>query len=81
MDFPIGVMCKLMKSRSSYYEWLSNPECNLAKEDAEFTKMIRVIFTEGHGTYGSRRIKKRLIQQAIVISRRRIIRLMNEELV
>jgi putative transposase len=63
-------------SRSGYYEWLQNPKCDRIKEDEEITKMIKQVFEEGRGTYGSRRIKKRLAQKKITVSRNRITRLM-----
>ncbi len=65
-------------SRSGYYEWLQNPECGRIKEDKEITKMIKQVFEEGRGTYGSRRIKKRLDQQKVAVSRNRVTRLMRE---
>ncbi len=72
-------MCKFMKvSRSGYYEWLTNPGCNRDKEDYELTCSIKVIFQEGRGNYGARSIKKALSRQGIIISRKRISRLMNE---
>ena len=72
-------MCKLMKvSRSSYYEYLSDPECIRAKHDADLAEMIKCIFKEGRKTYGARRIKKWLAQKNIVVSRRSIARLMQE---
>ena len=40
--------------------------------------MISTIFHEGRMTYGSRRIKKQLVKQDVIASRRRIIRLMLE---
>ena len=72
-------MCKLMKvSRSAYYEWLSAPESIRVKKDADLAELIKDIFKEGRGTYGARRIKKRLLQKNIVVSRCRITRLMQE---
>jgi putative transposase len=72
-------MCKYMSlSRSGYYEWLQNPKCDRIKEDEEITKMIKQVFEEGRGTYGSRRIKKRLAQKKITVSRNLITRLMKE---
>jgi len=65
-------------SRSSYYEWLSAPENIRAKQDEDLAVMVKIIFSEGRKTYGTRRIKKRLAQQNIVASRRRITRLMKE---
>ena len=72
-------MCKLMKvSRSGYYEWLNAPESIRAKEDAELKELVKYVFKEGRGTYGARRIKKRLARKNIIVSRRRIARLMHE---
>ena len=65
-------------SRSCYYEWLKNPECDKIKQDKELIEMINIIFKESRMTYGSRRIKKQLAKQDMNISRCRIIRLMKE---
>ena len=44
-------MCEYMKvSRSSYYEWLQNPECTRIKEDKEIGVVIKQIFEEGRST-------------------------------
>ena len=72
-------MCRFMKvSRSSYYEWLTNPQCNRGKEDKELTSKIKLIFQEGRSNYGTRPIKKGLARQGVITSRRRIGRLMRE---
>jgi putative transposase len=63
-------------SRSSYYEWVTHPGTNREKQNEELSKMIKVLFTEGRGTYGARRIARKLAQQGVVASRRRIGRLM-----
>jgi transposase InsO family protein len=65
-------------SRSGYYEWLNNPECDSDKADNELTCKIKVIFQEGRGNYGTRTIRKELLRQGMIVSRRRIARLMNE---
>ena len=62
-------MCRYMNvSRSGYYEWLCNIEEGLRlKEDRELTKMIKQIFKEGRDTYGSRRIRQKMVQKKIVM--------------
>ena len=65
-------------SRSSYYEWLDNPGSEKANQDKELIEMIKPIFDKGRKTYGSRRIKKSLAQNNVIVSRRRIVRLMAE---
>ena len=65
-------------SRSSYYEWLSSPGCGRDKQNKELTSMVKAAFKEGRGTYDARRIQKKLSKQGIMISRRKIVRLMKE---
>lgn len=72
-------MCEFMKvSRSGYYEWLTNPGCNRDKEDNELTCKIKDIFQSGRGNYGVRPIKQELSRQGLIVSRKRIGRLMTE---
>ena len=71
------MMCKVMKvSRSGYYEWLSRPI--RADRDLKLSKIITTIFNEGRKVYGTRRIKVRLAEQNMIVSRRRIGRIMKE---
>ena len=72
-------MCRVIRvSRSGYYEWLNYPNSNHKEQDNKLTAMIKVIFEEGRGNYGSRTIKKKLERKGEFISRRRIIRLMRQ---
>ena len=72
-------MCKFMKvSRSGYYEWLTKLECNRDRADNELTCKIKAIFQEGRGNYGTRAIRRELSRQGVIVSRKRIARLMNE---
>lgn len=72
-------MCKILDvSRSGYYEWTNELVSNRAKEDSELMTTIKTIFREGRNAYGTRRIKIILSRKGIVISRRRINRLMKE---
>lgn len=67
-------------SRSSYYDWLSNTDIESKKisEDKLLLEHIRSVFMKGRGNYGSRSIKKILFKANIIVSRRRIVRLMKE---
>jgi len=77
--FCISAMCRYMDvSRSGYYEWLCKPDSARVKEDRELSKMINEVFVEGRATYGSRRIRQKLIQKKIIISRQRVVKLMKE---
>ena len=76
---PITVLCRFMNvSRSSYYEWLNSPKTAREKENEALTEHLKKIFEEGRKTYGTRRLKKKLAEQAIHASRRRIGRLMRK---
>lgn len=67
-------------SRSSYYDWLSNADIESKKisEDKLLLEQIRSVFVKGRCNYGSRSIKKILFKANIIVSRRRIVRLMKE---
>jgi len=63
-------------SRSGYYEWLIRPISNRDKKNQELTMAIKEIFNQGRHVYGVRRISKKLAQNDIIISHRRIGKLM-----
>ena len=65
-------------SRSSYYKWLHNPESRRKKEDKDLTEQIKALFQASRNSYGSRRIRRKLLNEGVTISRRRVIRLMQE---
>jgi len=70
-------MCHFLSvSRSSYYEWLKPSKCNRQKEDEELIEMIKQIFKESRGLYGTRRIRRKLLLLGKTVSRKRISRLM-----
>lgn len=78
-EFSISAMCKVMGlSRSSYYEHLHKPESDKAKKDKEMAAMVTEVFAEGRATYGARRIRQKLIQKKVTISRRKVSKLMKE---
>jgi len=70
-------LCEFMKvSRSRYYHWLNLPKTKREEENEQLIKRLKVLFNKGRGTYGTRRLKNRFAEQGIIISRRRIGRLM-----
>jgi transposase InsO family protein len=72
-------MCYCLKvNRSSYYEWLNSKSSKSTLENEMISEKIRIIFTEGRQSYGTRRIKKALARQDLIVSRRRIGRLMKK---
>ncbi len=65
-------------SRSCYYAWLDVPKTVLEKENGQLIETLTVLFEQGRGTYGTRRLKNKFAEQGIVVSRRRIARLMRQ---
>jgi len=65
-------------SRSCYYEWLDSPKTEREKENEKLIERLKILFEKGRGSYGTRRLKKKFAEQGIVVSRRRIGRLMNQ---
>ena len=78
-EFSVSAMCNIMGlSRSSYYEYLHKPESDRATKNKEMSAMVSEIFVEGRAAYGARRIRQRLIQKKVIISRRKVSKLMKE---
>ena len=72
-------MCKVLKvNRSAYYHWLSN-ECIVNKVDERLNQLIKDIFYQYREVYGTRRIKKVLVQAyGVIVSTRKIAKSMKE---
>jgi len=78
-DISIDALCTFMKvARSCYYDWLNSPKTEREKENALLIEMIKILFQNGRGSYGTRRIKRKLKEQGKTVSRRRIGRLMQQ---
>ena len=65
-------------SRSSYYHWRCVPIGQRAQQDKGLTEDIKDIFKSSRQTYGTRRIKEKLMLKNKFIGRKRIGRLMRE---
>lgn len=68
-------MCRVLKlPRSTYYY-----EAKQKQDESEVVLLIKTIFKESRNNYGTRKIKKELAKKDLVISRRRIGRIMKQE--
>lgn len=65
-------------SRSGYYDWLKREPSNRAREDSALKLDIQKIYDKVDGSYGSPRVCKELQKQGVVVSRKRVARLMQE---
>jgi putative transposase len=65
--FTVSRMCQLLEvARSGYYEWLSRPPRAQVEADQHVETKIKHYFTQGRGTYGTRRIKYLLASEGLM---------------
>jgi transposase InsO family protein len=64
---------------SGFYAWRTRPESKRSREDRRLKVLIHTSFKEGRGYYGSPRVHDDLIEWKECVSRKRIIRLMQED--
>ena len=73
--YSVSAMCKVLKiSRSTYYY-----EAKQKTDESELTASIIDIFKASRNNYGTRKIKKELADRDLIVSRRRIGRIMKQE--
>lgn len=72
-------MCKIFKvDKSSYYHWIKTGSI-IKKVDKKLNELIEIIFIQSRQTYGTRRIKDKLVQNyGVIVSRRRIRNIMRD---
>lgn len=70
-------MCDVLGvSRTSYYDWVCSQPSKRERENNQLSEKIKAIFIDSSQTYGSRRIRYVLNCSGIIISRRRVCKLM-----
>ncbi|WP_139365600.1 IS3 family transposase [Shouchella patagoniensis] len=73
--YSVSAMCAVLNlSRSTYYYAIKHTQ-RKPKEDA-LTSLVRRLFLENRGTYGTRKLKALLLREGYHVSRRRIGRIM-----
>ena len=65
-------------SVSGYYAWRSREPSQREQTDAQLLKHIQAVYQAGRGIYGSPRIHAALHEQGLHCSRKRVVRLMQE---
>ena len=79
-EHSITILCRCLRvTRSGFYAWQRRPESTHARQDRRLRVLVHASFDESHHRYGSPRIHADLIEQAIPVSRKRVVRLMQEE--
>jgi putative transposase len=73
-------MCRVLEvSRSGFYAWQDRPESEHTKTDRLLRVRVRTSFEASRRRYGSPRVHRDLLEQNIRVSRKRVVRLMQEE--
>lgn len=76
-DAKVATMCRVLGvSTSGYYAWRDRAPSAHALADAVLTKRIRAVHADSYHTYGMPRVRAELIDQGVVVSRKRVARLM-----
>jgi transposase InsO family protein len=79
-SFPIAKLCSTLSvSRQGYYAWRSKPESRHASEDRRLAVLVREAFERSRQTYGSPRVHAELAANNEHVSRKRVVRLMQQE--
>jgi putative transposase len=79
-EFPITTLCQCLQvSPSGFYASRDRPESAHAQTDRRLRVLVRASFDESRQRYGSPRIHEDLIAQEEHVSRKRLIRLMQED--
>ena len=72
-------LCRCLRvTRSGFYAWRGRPESAHAKRDRQLKVLVRASFDASKERYGSPRIHRDLIEWHEPVSRKRVIRLMQE---
>jgi putative transposase len=76
----VTILCRCLQvTPSGFYAWRSRPESPRAREDRRLKTLVRVSFEGSRRNYGSPRVHEDLIEQQVRVSRKRVVRLMQED--
>ena len=79
-EHSITILCRCLRvTRSGFYAWQRRPESAHAQADRRLRVSVRASFEASRRRYGSPRIHRDLVDEQIRVSRKRIVRLMQEE--
>jgi len=78
--FPIATLCRVLRvSPSGFYASCGRPESTHMRDDRRLKVLVRASFDESKQRYGSPRVHEDLLEQEERVSRKRVVRLMQEE--
>jgi putative transposase len=79
-EHTVSILCRCLRvTRSGFYAWQRRPESMHARDDRRLNVLVRASFEGSKRRYGSPRVHEDLLEQQEHVSRKRVIRLMQEE--
>ena len=76
----VTILCRCLRvTRSGFYAWRARPESAHAGDDRRLKVLVRASFEASQGRYGSPRVHADLLEQQEPVSRKRVVRLMQED--
>jgi putative transposase len=76
-DAKVHTMCRVLSvSTSGYYAWRDRAPSERALANAVLAERIRQVHADSHHTYGMPRVRAELMDQGMIVSRKRVARLM-----
>ena len=75
----LGLLCRYLRlTRREFYAWQARPESTRATRDRQLKVLVHASFAASQQRYGSPRVHRDLLAQQERVSRKRVIRLMQE---
>jgi len=79
-EHSVTILCRCLRvTRSGFYAWQRRPESTHARDDRRLKVLVGVSFAESRQRYGSPRVHEDLLEQDEHVSRKRVVRLMQED--
>jgi putative transposase len=79
-EHTVTILCRCLRvTRSGFYAWQRRPESTHARKDRRLKVLVQASFGASKERYGSPRVHEDLIEQQEHVSRKRVIRLMQED--
>ena len=76
----VAILCRCLQvTPSGFYAWRRRPESVRARTDRRLKVLVRASFDESKQRYGSPRVHEDLMEQHERVSRKRVVRLMQEQ--
>ena len=79
-EHTVSILCRCLRvTRSGFYAWRHRPESTHTRLDRRLRVLVQASFDASHHRYGSPRIHGDLLEQHEQVSRKRVVRLMQED--